>query len=466
MKRIFSFLMAFLAIPVLVLCCNNCSKDDSDSGNSGKPYVRLNFSERMVSNSTGSFEVFVSSNTSWISESRSKWLSVDRNGGEGNLAVRISFEANGSEKRTGIVRFSADGVNPVEIIITQSALTFTNPITIGGNIATMPDPYIVRDGDYYYTCKASGNGIAISRSTRLTAINATTKKWSLPYEGPTKPWNIADLWAPELFHIGDRWYVYYAAGRRGQDGITGYGSQRSGVLRSKTNDPMGEWEDMGMLYTGYNYQPGIKPTAQNTEYAIDLTTFELKGQRYAVWSGNGTDVVQQIRIAKMSDPCTISSSVVILSTPTQSWETLDGRKINEGPAILVNEEKGKLFIVYSCNPSWTKNYRLAWLMLDMNDGDPMNPADWKKSNDYAFWRCDNTKEPHSGVNGLGHCTFTKSPDGTEDWIVYHAMRYSDGGWGQRYPFVQKFTWNDDGTPNFGEGAGWGEPQLLPSGETL
>ncbi len=330
----------------------------------------------------------------------------------------------------------------------------------------MPDPYIVKDGEYYYTCKASGNGIAISRSSRLTAVNSTTKKWSLPYEGPSKPWNIADLWAPELFHIGDRWYVYYAAGRRGQDGITGYSTQRSGVLRSKANDPLGEWEDMGMLYTGYNYQPGIKPTIENTEYAIDLTTFELKGQRYAVWSGNGTDAVQQIRIATMSDPCTISSSMVILSTPTQSWETMDGRKINEGPAILVNEEKGKLFIVYSCNPSWTKNYRLAWQMLDMNDGDPMKPADWKKSDKYVFWRCDNTKEPVSGVNGLGHCTFTKSPDGTEDWIVYHAMRYSDGGWGQRYPFVEKFTWNADGTPDFGEGAGWGEALLLPSGETL
>ena len=134
--------------------------------------------------------------------------------------------------------------------------------------------------------------------------------------------------------------------------------------------------------------------------------------------------------------------------------------------MLVNEEKGKLFIVYSCNPSWTKNYRLAWLMLDMNSGNPMNPADWQKSGSYAFWRCDNTKEPVSGVNGLGHCTFTKSPDGTEDWIIYHAMRYSDGGWGQRYPFVQKFTWNADGTPNFGEGAGWGESLLLPAGETL
>ena len=224
---------------------------------------------------------------------------------------------------------------------------------------------------------------------------------------------------------------------------------------------------MGMLYTGDNYQPGIKPTIENTEYAIDLTTFELKGQRYAVWSGNEkTNSIQQIRIATMSNPYTISSSLVEISTPTQSWETMDGRQINEGPAVLINEAKGKLFIVYSCNPSWTKNYRLAWLMLDMNSGDPMNPGDWQKSSNYVFWRCDNTKDPVSGVNGLGHCTFTKSPDGTEDWIVYHAMRYSDGGWGERYPFVEKFTWNADGTPDFGTGAGWGESLLLPSGETL
>ena len=171
MKRILSFLTASLAIVTMMLCCSHCSKDDSGSGNSGKPYIRLNFSEKMVSNSAGSLEVFVSSNTEWISEPRSKWLSVDRSGGKGDLTVRISFEENGTEKRTGIVRFTADGVNPVEIIITQSALTFTNPITIGGNIATMPDPYIVKDGDYYYTCKASGNGIAISRSMRLTVVN-------------------------------------------------------------------------------------------------------------------------------------------------------------------------------------------------------------------------------------------------------------------------------------------------------
>ena len=296
MKRTFFFLTALLAIVSTMLCCSNCSKDDSGGGNSGKPYLRLNFNEKMVANKAGSLEVFVSSNAEWVAEPRSKWLSVDRSSGKGDLSVRISFEENDTEKRIGTVRFTADGVNPVEILITQSALTFTNPVTLGGNISTMPDPYIVKDGEYYYTCKASGNGIAISRSTRLTVINSTTKKWILPYEGPAKPWNVADLWAPEMFHIGDRWYVYYAAGRRGYDGIDGYSTQRSGVLRSKTDDPLGEWEDMGMLFTGYNYQQGIKPTVENTEYAIDLTTFALKGQRYAVWSGNGkNDDIQHCR---------------------------------------------------------------------------------------------------------------------------------------------------------------------------
>ena len=174
MKRTFSFLTALLAIVSMMLCCNNCSKDDSGGNDTGKAYLRLNFNEKMVSNSSGSLEVFVSSNAAWTAEPRSKWLSVDRTSGKGDLSVRISYEKNDTEKRTGIVRFTAEGVNPVEVTITQSALTFTNPITLGGNIATMPDPYIVRDGEYYYTCKASGNGIAISRSTRLTVINSTS----------------------------------------------------------------------------------------------------------------------------------------------------------------------------------------------------------------------------------------------------------------------------------------------------
>ena len=31
----------------------------------------------------------------------------------------------------------------------------------------------------------------------------------------------------------------------------------------------------------------------------------------------------------------------------------------------------------------------------------------------------------------GHCSFTKSPDGQEDWVVYHAARYPGSGWARQ-----------------------------------
>ena len=63
-------------------------------------------------------------------------------------------------------------------------------------------------------------------------------------------------------------------------------------------------------------------------------------------------------------------------------------------------------------------------------------------------------------------TFTKSPDGTEDWIVYHVKRYVEDGWDNRDAFIQKFTWDKSGYPVFGEPVGWQEEIEVPSGEPL
>ena len=92
-------------------------------------------------------------------------------------------------------------------------------------------------------------------------------------------------------------------------------------------------------------------------------------------------------------------------------------------------------------------------------------SNWTKSANEVFYRNDNTVTPNSGVNGVGHCSFTKSPDETEDWIVYHVKAFKEDGWSNRYTFIQKFTWNEDGTPYFGKPAAWGESLALPSGES-
>lgn len=454
MKNSF-FLLIFLSIFFL----GACGDDGEGSDDNGKPSLRINSTDKTVPNASGSISIHVVSNTSWTVEAKEAWLTPETTQGNGNMSVKISYGTNTTDKRSGIVKFSAKGVNPVELKITQTELTFTNPI------AGIPDPWIIKHGDLYYFCKADGKGLNIAKSDKLTGFPTTTRVWNAPTDnGNNKPWNVAELWAPELHHIDGRWYIYYAAGRP-QAESGSYKYQRSGVLRAKTDDPMGAWEDLGMLYTGDDYKAGIVPTADNTHYAIDLGVFKLKDQLYAVWSGNPVGSGDQwLYIAKMENPYTISSSRVAISKPDKTWELYSG-KVNEGPAFLENKEKGKFFVVYSCNGSWTKQYRLGCLELDINS-DPLIASNWKKLPNEVFYRDDNTVSPTSGVNGVGHCCFTKSPDETEDWIVYHVKAFNESGWSNRHTFIQKFSWKeDDGTPYFGKPVAWGEALALPSGES-
>nr|WP_308239926.1 family 43 glycosylhydrolase [Hymenobacter sp. J193] len=61
--------------------------------------------------------------------------------------------------------------------------------------------------------------------------------------------------------------------------------------------------------------------------------------------------------------------------------------------------------------------------------------------------------------------FFQSKDGQEDWIIYHAnSNPNEGCVEKRNPRMQKFTWNADGTPNFGVPVAINQPILKPSGE--
>ena len=56
-----------------------------------------------------------------------------------------------------------------------------------------------------------------------------------------------------------------------------------------------------------------------------------------------------------------------------------------------------------------------------------------------------------GVVGVGHASFTESRDGREGWVVYHGMMgpmETETGWGARRIGAQRFTWSDDGSPQF------------------
>ena len=197
-------------------------------------------------------------------------------------------------------------------------------------------------------------------------------------------------------------------------------------------------------------------TDATNKWAIDGTVLQHPtGQLYFIWSGweGDVDVRQILYIAQMSNPWTISSGRVEIARPIYSWETNHRPYVNEGPQVTIRN--GIISLVYSASGSWTNDYCLG-LMTAWVNSDPMQPSSWQKHANPIF-------RSTNGVYGPGHQSFTKSRDGREDWIVYHAARYSGSGW-TREVRTQRFTWNADGTPNLGAPVNPNVPITLPSGD--
>lgn len=320
--------------------------------------------------------------------------------------------------------------------------TFTNPLLPSG-----ADPWCIYKNGYYYYTNTTGHNITLWKTTNIADLKSAEKKvvFTPPATGPYSK----EIWAPEIHFLDGRWYIYFAAdsGRNIH--------HRLWVLENKSTDPLdGQWVVKGKLQT-----PGDK-------WSIDGSLFKYKKQLYFIWSGwegdkNGQ---QNIYIAKMKNPWTLKGERVKISSPELPWEThgeihnADDPSlvtVNEGPEVLVHGDK--LFLIYSASGCWTDYYALGMLTATAGSN-LMDPASWKKSPEPVFKA---SQENH--VYAPGHNSFFTSPDGTEDYILYHANDEPGQGCGRfRSPRAQKFTWNQDGTPNFGVPVKTGEPLPVPS----
>ena len=321
--------------------------------------------------------------------------------------------------------------------------TFTNPLLTSG-----PDPWVVQKDSLYYYTNTSGDRIKLWRTTTMSKLGSAYNQtiWTKPATGP----NSQNIWAPEMHYLDGKWYMYYTAGAS-----VDQSTQRLFVLENTAADPLsGTWTDKGKL---------ADPNADY--FAIDGSVFEYNNKRYLIWSGHAsaTDNNQNIYIAQLSNPYTLATGRTLISSPQYSWEingySLGGSpKVNEGPEMLKNVT-GRMFLIYSASGCWTDDYALGMLTLK-DGGDPLNPADWSKNANPVF-----VKNIQSGAYGPGHNGFFLSPDGKENWIIYHANPQTGQGCADsRSPRIQKFTWNTDGTPNFGSPVPVNIPMARPSGE--
>jgi len=313
--------------------------------------------------------------------------------------------------------------------------TFTNPLMEGA------DPHVVYHDGYYYMLVTRGDRVGIKRSANLHKINEYNEIVGWKFYNTEVGGHI---WAPEMYLLDGDWYIYTCGQNTGRT-VNSEGvpyvqeDQQMFVLQSSTGDPLGPYEFRSWLLKGTG--------------AIDETIFtHTDGKRYIIWSqfnAPGQPQSQCLWIAELEDPVTVGAERVQISCPELAWER-NGWPVNEGAAVL--QRDGKTYVVYSGSGYTTPEYSLGYMVN--TDGDLLNPDSWTKVGPVF------SQNPDGGIYSTGHNSFIGSPDGSEDWIVYHGRLVPDGG-ASRYVFIQKFFWQGD-VPDLGEPIPRSEEILVPS----
>ncbi|WEF30737.1 glycoside hydrolase family 43 protein [Pseudoduganella chitinolytica] len=308
-----------------------------------------------------------------------------------------------------------------------AAPAFHNPL-----VPHRADPHVTLqpDGTYWFTATVPEyDRIELRRARSLDALGQAEARvvWRKHAAGPMSH----HIWAPELHRINGKWYLYFTAGRA--DAIWDI---RLYVLENAAADPFeGQWIERGQLKTGWE------------SFALDATTFALRGQRYLVWTQRPPASARQltaIYIARMDTPLSIVGPATLLTQPEYPWEKVR-HDVNEAPAVLV--KNGRVFLTYSASAT-DANYALGMLTA-REDADLLDARSWTKSPVPVF-----ASSAATGQYGPGHNAFTTTPDGATDVLVYHARDYRDIVGDplrnpDRHTRAQVIRWRADGTPDFG-----------------
>ncbi|TWT78376.1 Extracellular exo-alpha-(1-_5)-L-arabinofuranosidase precursor [Posidoniimonas polymericola] len=358
-----------------------------------------------------------------------KWYDVrityyDQSGAAG---VSLSWSGEGQTgNQTQVIRTeNLRAAKPTE-------LTFQNPLGPG------QDPYVTQWNNSYLHVRSAGRSVLIDQADALVDIHPSNAASStvVAWTAPLGTSYSQQVWAPEIFHHNGKWYLYFTA----SDGDNA--NHRMYVLERDDPDPMGPYVFRGQI------------AAATDRWAIDGTVLDWQGQLYFIWSGwpGATNGQQNLYIAEMSDPLTISGDRHLISTPDYAWER-QGLAINEGPQILAHQ--GELHIIYSGSGYWRHEYALGRLTYD-GVGSLLERSSWQKSPSPVFSQA-------GAIVGTGHASFTTSLDGSEHWMVYHAHHDPANFQEDRDILLQEFAFDAAGNPDFGEPVPTSTPQSVPGG---
>jgi GH43 family beta-xylosidase len=286
------------------------------------------------------------------------------------------------------------------------AASFTDPMMPG------QDPEVEFRNGIFNLVQSDGCNIHLRRSVTMGGLVTAFDQIIL------SP-GCSNVWAPEIHWFGNNWYLYYSLG------IPDHPNHRVYVAQSTGTIVTGPYTILGVLFNSY--------------WNIDGSVFAAtNGQLYFIFSGSPSGSQQNIYIAPMSNPYTLSGAPVLISSPTLSWETIGTPpSVNEGPFGFTHN--GRTFIDYSASGCWTDSYCLG--LLTLTGTNLLDPSAWTKSGPVF--------SQQAGAYGPGHNGIFTDADG-QSWNIYHANNLSGQACGgYRQLRIQRLAWDANGVPVFG-----------------
>ncbi len=269
------------------------------------------------------------------------------------------------------------------------------------------DPYILKgpDGRYYFTASypaymsaEKGYDRIILRVSDTVSGLASAQEHTLWYAHEKGPMS-RHIWAPEIHFIAGKWYIFFAAGEK-----ENVWNIRPYVLMCEENDPVaGKWTECGMV------QASDTDDLSFTNFSLDMTHFEHRGQHYLIWAQTVGDSSLLMATTDPEKPWVLTGKPIILTRPEYPWEKVRHR-VNEGASVLKTDEK--IYVFFSASGTGSE-YCMGVLYAD-SAADLMKAESWTKV-PYPILQTDDL----TGANGPGHNSFVTDEKGNL-LLVYHA----------------------------------------------
>jgi GH43 family beta-xylosidase len=289
----------------------------------------------------------------------------------------------------------------------------------------MADPFVLQHEGHYY---AYGTGSLSPEGWAFPVLHSTDLvHWEKHGWGLIPPGGD-EFWAPEVAYHDGVFYMYYSA-----HGIDGKDHQ----LRVATcTSPLGPFQDAGRVLV------------PDQPFTIDAHPFQDQdGQWYLFYSQDFLTLDDPYRVGTgivvdhLLDMFTLSGRPRVVIRPHADWQLFRAQRSMygavydwytiEGPALRFHNNHYYCF--YSGGAWEHDNYGISYVVADHVMGPYILPA----ANHQVL-----LSSVPERVIGPGHNSFTTSPNGDQEYIIYHAW---DPEMTARRMCIDKLDW-DNGEP--------------------